>query len=172
MGGTELPIVTRLREQVQDLKRELSHEIPKALEEARAHGDLSENAEYEAAKERQSYLRARISQLEGRIRELSLYTISSLPQGVAGYGSTVEVEDLNSGEKRTFKLVFPEEADAGAGSISITSPLGRALLNRAPGDEVVAQTPGGKRQLRILSLVTFAEAEEGEGGGDGGPTRR
>ncbi len=167
MGSAELPIVNRLREQVQDLKRELNREIPKALEEARAHGDLSENAEYDAAKDRQGYLRARISHLESRIMELSLYSISSLPDGVAAYGSTVEVEDLDSGETRRFRLVFPEEADAAAGKISLNSPLGRALLNKREGDEIEVKTPAGKRSYQIVSLTTYNdEAKEAGGSGE------
>ena len=154
----ELPIVQKLKKELQDLQHELNHRLPKELEEARAHGDLSENAEWEAAKARQEFVRARIGQMKGRIRELSLYTISSIPEGVAGYGSRVTVEDVDEGERSVYRLVFPEEVNVNAGEISIVSPLGRALVNRAVGDEVEVVTPKGKRYYQIVELVTLHES--------------
>lgn len=151
----DLPIVQRLKRELQELQYELSHKLPKELEEARAHGDLSENAEYEAAKARQEIVRARINQIGGRIRELSLYTMASIPQGVVAYGSRVTLEDLDEGEETVYRLVFPEEADAANGRISLGSPLGRALLNRSVGDEVEVHTPKGKRRYAIMELVTI-----------------
>jgi len=153
----DLPIVQRLKKELADLQHELSHDLPKELEEARAHGDLSENAEYEAAKARQELVQVRISQIGGRIRELSLYTMASIPQGVAAYGSRVTVEDLEEGEEIVYHLVFPEEADVAQGRISLGSPLGRALLNRSDGDEIEVQTPKGKRRYQIIDLVTIHE---------------
>ena len=153
----DLPVVQRLKKELADLQHELSHALPKALEEARAHGDLSENAEYEAAKARQELVQIRISQIGGRIRELSLYTMASIPQGVAAYGSRVTVEDLEEGEEIVYHLVFPEEADVAQGRISLGSPLGRALLNRSEGDEIEVQTPKGKRRYQIVDLVTIHE---------------
>jgi transcription elongation factor GreA len=155
----DLPIVKRLKKELGDLKHELSHKLPKELEEARAHGDLSENAEWEAAKARQEIVNARIAQIEGRIRELSLYTMASIPEGVAAYGSRVTVEDTDEGERSVYRLVFPEEVDAAAGEISMSSPLGRALMNRTVGDEVEVITPKGKRHYEIVDLVTLHEAE-------------
>ena len=156
----DLPIVQRLKKELQDLQYELSHKLPKELEEARAHGDLSENAEYEAAKARQELVQVRISQIGGRIRELSLYTMSSIPEGVAAYGSRVTVEDLEEGEEIVYQLVFPEETDVAAGRISLGSPLGRALLNRSVGDEIEVQAPKGKRHYQITDLVTIHQMGE------------
>jgi transcription elongation factor GreA len=151
----ELPIIQRLKKELADLQHELSHKLPRELEEARAHGDLSENAEYEAAKARQEIVQARISQIGGRIRELSMYTVASIPEGVAAYGSHVTVEDLEEGEEIIYKLVFPEEAEVSQGKISLGSPLGRALLNRSVGDEIEVQTPKGKRRYQIVDLMTI-----------------
>lgn len=139
------------------MQHELSHKLPRELEEARAHGDLSENAEYEAAKARQEIVQARISQIGGRIRELSLYTFASIPEGVVAYGSRVTVEDLEEGEEIIYSLVFPEEAEVSQGKISLGSPLGRALLNRTVGDEIEVQTPKGKRRYQIVDLTTIHE---------------
>jgi len=151
----ELPVVQKLKKELGDLQHELSHKLPKELEEARAHGDLSENAEYEAAKNRQEFVRARIAQLQGRIRELSMYNVQSIPHGVVAYGSRVTVEDLEEGEPQVYEIVFPEEVNAAAGQISLSSPIGRALLNKAVGDEVEVQTPRGKRSYQITELVTL-----------------
>jgi transcription elongation factor GreA len=155
----DLPIVQRLKKELADLQHELSHKLPKELEEARAHGDLSENAEYEAAKARQELVQVRISQIGGRIRELSMYTVASIPSGVVAYGSKVTVEDLEEGEEIVYNLVFPEEADAGAGRISLGSPLGRALLNRSVGDEIEVVTPKGKRRYAIVDLLTIHDVD-------------
>jgi transcription elongation factor GreA len=157
----DLPIVQRLKKELQDLQYELSHKLPKDLEEARAHGDLSENAEYDAAKARQEMVQIRISQIGGRIRELSLYTMASIPEGVAAYGSRVTVEDLEEGEEIVYELVFPEEADVAKGKISLGSPLGRALLNRKVGDEVEVVAPKGKHHYQIADLVTIHERDPG-----------
>ena len=153
----ELPVVTRLKKELQDLLHELNVKLPKELQEAAAHGDLSENAEYEAAKSRQEFVRARIAQMQGRIRELSMYTLASIPHDVVAYGSRVTVQDNDEGETIEYRIVFPEEADAATGAISISSPIGRALLNRGVGDEVEVQTPGGKRNYSIMRLTTFHE---------------
>jgi transcription elongation factor GreA len=154
----ELPVIVRLKKELADLKYELTVKLPKELEVARAHGDLSENAEYEAARARQDYVRSRIGQLEGRVRELSLYNISSIPRAVVAYGSRVTVED-DAGEAVTYDIVFPEEVDAARGQISLSSPLGRALLNKAVGDEVEVQTPGGKRAYQIVELLTLHDLQ-------------
>jgi transcription elongation factor GreA len=151
----ELPVMQRLKKELADLQYELSHKLPKDLEEARAHGDLSENAEYEAAKNRQEFVRARIGQMQGRIRELSLYNTQSIPHGVVAYGSRVTVEDLDEGQSLVYEIVFPEEVNPAAGQISLGSPIGRALLNRAVGDEVEVQTPRGKRNYQITELLTL-----------------
>jgi transcription elongation factor GreA len=153
----ELPIVARLKKELAALKYELTFELPKQLEEARAHGDLSENAEWEAAKHRQDFVRSRIGQIEGRIRELSMYNVASIPRGVVAYGSRVTVEDVNQGDTVSYEIVFPEEVDASKGQISLSSPLGRALVSKAVGDEVEVHSPGGKRSLQIVALETYHE---------------
>lgn len=157
----ELPVVQKLKKELQDLQYELKHKLPKELEEARAHGDLSENAEWEAAKARQDIVQSRIAHISGRIRELSLYTLSSIPEGVVAYGSRVTLEDLDEGEETTYRIVFPEEADVANGKISISSPLGRALVNRKIDDEVEVVTPKGKRHYAIVDLVTIHEERDG-----------
>lgn len=151
----ELPIVQKLKKELADLMYELTHKVPKDLHEAASHGDLSENAEYDAAKQRQEYLRARIGQLQGRIRELSLYNLQSIPDGVVSYGSRVTVADLDDGEPQVYEIVFPEEANPATGQISLSSPIGRALMNKNVGDEVEVQTPRGKRTYQISDLVTL-----------------
>ena len=151
----ELPVIQRLKKELADLHYELSHKLPKDLEEARAHGDLSENAEYEAAKHRQEFVRARIAQIQGRVRELSLYNTQSIPHGVVAYGSRVTLEDLDEGHSLVYEMVFPEEVNAAAGQISLGSPIGRALLNKAVGDEIEVQTPRGKRNYQITDLLTL-----------------
>ena len=151
----ELPVVQRLKKELAEYQHELNHRLPKELEEARAHGDLSENAEWDAAKARQELVKARIRQIQERIRELAMYTMSSIPEGVAGYGSRVTVEDVDEGERSIYRLVFPEEVNVNAGEISLSSPLGRALVNRVVGDEVEVMTPKGKRIYQIVELVTL-----------------
>ena len=153
----DLPILTKLKREIADLQRELSVELPKELAAAAAHGDLSENAEYEAAKHRQDYVRSRIGQLSGRVRKLSMYTVASIPEGVVAYGSRVVVEDVDEGQVVTYEIVFPEEVDPGRGQISLSSPLGQALMNKRVGDEAVVQTPKGRRTYQVVELVTFHE---------------
>ena len=155
----ELPVLARLKKELAELKHELTSKLPKELAAAAAHGDLSENAEYEAAKNRQDYVRSRIGQLEGRVRELSMYNVSSIPHDVVAYGSRVTVEDGDSGESTVYTIVFPEEVDAAKGQISLSSPIGRALLNKVVGDEVEVLTPGGKRTYEIVELVTLHELQ-------------
>lgn len=155
--NVELPIIQRLKKEIADLQHELTHKIPKDLQEAAAHGDLSENAEYDAAKHRQEFVRARIAQLQGRIRDLSLYNLQSIPRGVVAYGSKVTVEDLEEGESTEYHIVFPEEVNPSTGHISLSSPIGRALMSKTVGDEVEVQTPQGKRTYQITDLETIHE---------------
>jgi transcription elongation factor GreA len=156
----ELPVLARLKKELAELKHELTFKIPKELQTAAAHGDLSENAEYDAAKHRQDFVRSRIVQLEGRMRELSMYTVASIPHGVVAYGSRVTIEDIEVGEAVAYDIVFPEEADVAKGQISLSSPIGRGLLNKTVGDEVVVQTPSGKRTYQIIELVTLHERND------------
>jgi len=157
----ELPVLTRLKKEIAELKYEFTVRLPKELQAAAGHGDLSENAEYEAAKARQDYVRSRIAQLEGRVRELSMYNVSSIPHDVVAYGSRVSVED-DAGEAVVYEIVFPEEVDAARGQISLSSPIGRALLNKTVGDEVEVQTPSGKRTYQIVELLTMHDRQNGE----------
>ena len=158
----ELPVLAKLKKELADLKYELTFQLPKELAAAAAHGDLSENAEYEAAKHRQDFVRSRIAQIEGRIRELSMYTVASIPQGVVGYGSRVKLVDADGDDDAVvdYQIVFPEEVDAARGQISLSSPIGRALMSKTVGDEVEVQTPSGRRTYQIVELVTFHERDD------------
>ena len=158
----ELPVLAKLKKELADLKYELTFQLPKELAAAAAHGDLSENAEYEAAKHRQDFVRSRIAQIEGRIRELSMYTVASIPQGVVGYGSRVKLVDADGDDDAAvdYQIVFPEEVDAARGQISLSSPIGRALMSKTVGDEVEVQTPSGRRTYQIVELVTFHERDD------------
>jgi transcription elongation factor GreA len=155
----QFPIVERLKQERATLNRELQVDLPKQIETARAHGDLRENAEYHAAKERQGMLAARIGQIDARLAELAMFTPASIPKDKAGYGSRLSVEDVQSGEHIVYHLVFPEEADPQKGKVSLNSPIGKAFLNRKPGDEVVVTTPGGRRTFEILELETIHKAQ-------------
>ena len=159
----ELPIVKRLKQELEALSHELNVRIPKDLQEAAAHGDLSENAEYEAARARQDFVRLRIAQLEERLRQLSLYNLSSIPHEVVAYGSRVKLEDIEAGEILEYQIVFPEEVDPAVGQISLHSPIGQALLRKAVGDEVEVITPQGKRCYQIIDLMTLHDLAEGSG---------
>ncbi|MEW6296234.1 MAG: transcription elongation factor GreA [Thermodesulfobacteriota bacterium] len=159
----ELPIVKRLKQELEELYHELNVRIPKDLQEAAAHGDLSENAEYEAARARQDFVRARIAQLEARLRQLSLYNLSSIPHAVVAYGSRVKVEDIDAGEIVEYQIVFPEEVNPAAGHISLHSPIGQALLHKAVGDEVEVVTPRGKRYYQIVELLTLHDLAKNGG---------
>ena len=145
----------KLQDEIAALEYELHVELPKEILTARAHGDLSENAEYHAAKDRQGVVNARLGQLKKRLAEISLVDFSKIPKGKVGLGSTVVVLDVARDEEITYSLVTSEEADAANGKISTTSPIGRALLNKEVGDEVKVQSPGGVKQLEILKLTTI-----------------
>lgn len=137
------------------MEYELTVELPKALRTAAALGDLSENAEYKSARERQDYVRARVRQLQQQLAKLSSIDISALPHDRASYGSTLVLRDLDRGEEVTYRLVTPEESDSEKGLISTSSPIGRSLLNKEEGDEVKVQTPSGVRNFEIVTLTTI-----------------
>jgi transcription elongation factor GreA len=120
---------------------------------------LRENAEYEAAKDRQGLVSARFGHLASRMRELSHYTVDSIPHDSVAYGSRVTVTNLDDGENHVFDIVFPEEVDASAGMISLSSPLGRALLNKKVGDEVSVTTPKSTDTYEILEIQTLHERQ-------------
>jgi transcription elongation factor GreA len=150
-------IKQKLQREIDALEHELSVELPKEIAVARAHGDLSENAEYKFAKERQGYVNAKIGQLKKRMGDLGMLNLSNIPKDRSGYGSRLVVIDTQRKVELEYKLVSSEEADVEKGLISTTSPIGRALLNRQVGDEVQVATPNGKKEFEIVRLVTIHE---------------
>jgi len=147
-----------LKLEIDALENELRVELPREIQKARLHGDLSENAEYHAAKERQGMVNARLGQLRARLRELSMVDLTRLPRDRVGLGSTVLVMDNTKDEEMTYKLVTSEEADVAKGLISTSSPIGKALVNKKVGDTVIVQIPGGAREMEILRLSTIHDA--------------
>jgi transcription elongation factor GreA len=164
----ELPVVKRLRKEMDNLKRELTVDLPKELERARAHGDLSENAEWAMAKQRQEFLRARLTNLEARIAELAAINLDSIPRDTVGLGSRVELEDLDEGGIMAFEIVVPEEVDGTHNRISLSSPLGRALIGKGEDDDIEVQTPKGKRSYGIRKLTTIHALLAQENGSEKG----
>jgi transcription elongation factor GreA len=150
----------KLQEEIAALETELRIELPKEILKARAHGDLSENAEYHAAKERQGLVNARLGQLQQRLRELSMVDMTRIPRDRVGLGSRVTVLDTKKEEEIKYKLVTSEEADVAKGRISTTSPIGRGLLGKRVGDTVRIQIPGGAKELEILDLTTIHDVTE------------
>ena len=150
-----LDIKKKLQEEIAALEYELRNELPREILKARAHGDLSENAEYHAAKERQGFVNARLGQLQKRAGELAMIDFTKIPHDRIGLGSRVVVLDLTKDEKFTYLLVTSEEADAPTGKISTGSPIGRSLLGKEVGDTVKLQVPGGARELEILEFQTI-----------------
>src|SRR3954452_13341817 len=151
-------IKKKLQDEITTLEYELHVELPKEILKARAHGDLSENAEYHAAKERQGFVNARLNQLKKRMAEMSMVDFSKIPHDRVGLGSKVVVLDVKKDEEITYYLVTSEEADAPNGRISTSSPIGRGLLGKETGDVVKVQIPGGMKELEILKLTTIHEA--------------
>jgi transcription elongation factor GreA len=153
-----IDIKKKLQEEIAALEYELRNELPKEILKARAHGDLSENAEYHAAKDRQGFVNARLNQLKKRLAEVSMVDFSRIPHDKVGLGSTVVVLDVKRDEEVTYNLVTSEEADAANGKISTTSPIGRALLGKEVGDTAKVQSPGGVKELEILKLTTIHDS--------------
>jgi len=153
-------IKKKLQEEITTLEYELRNELPREILKARAHGDLSENAEYHAAKDRQGFVNARLNQLKKRLAEMSMVDFSKIPRDKVGLGSKVTVLDVKRDEEMAYNLVTSEEADAANGKISTTSPIGRALLGKEVGDVVRVQSPGGLKELEILKFTTIHEAAE------------
>jgi transcription elongation factor GreA len=147
-------LLKRFEDEIAELERELKHHLPKEIQRARELGDLRENAEYQAAKERQSFLQARIGMLKKRVAEIQLMNVDRIPRDRVGLGSTVELRERN-GETTVYELVMPEDADVERGWISTASPIGRALLGKEEGDEVTVRTPGGERHFVIVKLTTI-----------------
>jgi transcription elongation factor GreA len=155
-------IKKKLQDEITALEHELSHELPKELKKAVAMGDLSENAEYHMAKQRQEYVRARLGQLKKRMSDLSLINMNNIPRDRAALGSKVKVYDSTKDEEIEYKLVTSEESDVGKGLISTSSPIGRSLMGKKVGESATVVTPTGKRELEILSLTTIHDEAEAQ----------
>jgi len=150
----------KLQDEIAALEYELRNELPREILKARAHGDLSENAEYHAAKERQGFVNAKLNHLKQRLADLSMVDFSKIPHDRVGLGSRVVLLDVKKDEQIKYNLVTSEEADAANGKISTTSPIGRGLLNKEVGDVIKVQIPGGMREFEILELTTIHEITE------------
>jgi transcription elongation factor GreA len=155
-------IMKRLVEEIKVLERELTTELPAEIKRAVALGDLSENAEYHMAKQRQVFVNARLGQLKKRMGELAMVNLTNIPRDKVGFGATIVVFDSSKDEEITYKLVTSEESDVTIGLISTTSPIGRALLGKKLGDVATVVTPNGKRELEILKLTTIHDVVEKE----------
>ena len=151
-------VIKRLQGEMSLLETELRVELPREILKARAHGDLSENAEYHAAKERQAFVSARLGQLHARLRDISMIDMSKIPHDRVGLGSTVVVLDIDKDEKIRYKLVTSEDVDVASGLISTSSPIGRGLLGKNIGDTVRIQIPGGVREMEIIELITIHQS--------------
>ncbi|MGH9402555.1 MAG: GreA/GreB family elongation factor [Terriglobia bacterium] len=150
-----IPIKKKLEEEIQALDHELNHELPGELKRARALGDLSENAEYSMAKERQVYVAARLGQLRQRLADLSLINMNNIPKDRIAFGTRVVLYDVDRDAEVAYKLVTTEEADFSQGLISTTSPIGRGLMGKKLGDTVKITTPNGAREFEVRSMVTI-----------------
>jgi len=148
-------LIKRFEDEIATYEHELNHELPKEIQRARELGDLRENAEYHAAKERQTFVQTRVSMLRQRVAELQLMNLDRIPHGKAGFGSKITVSE--NGKTSIYELVMPEDANPESGLISLASPLGRAFANKEEGDEVVVSTPSGEREFAIISLTTIHE---------------
>ena len=146
-------LIKRFEDEIAVLERELTHELPKEIQRARELGDLRENAEYAAAKERQRFVEARVSMLRKRVSEIHLINLDRIPTDRAGFGSKLTI--IENGRELSYELVMPEDADPAKGLVSVASPIGRALVGKEAGDEVKAPTPAGVRVFEIIKLVTI-----------------
>jgi transcription elongation factor GreA len=155
-----LDIKKKLQDEITALEYELRNELPREILKARLHGDLSENAEYHAAKERQGLVNARLGHLQKRLADFSMIDMSKIPHDRVGLGSQVVVLDVKTELEITYHLVTSEEADAAQGKISTASPIGKSLLGKVVGDTVRMQAPGGTKELEILKLQTIHELEK------------
>ena len=155
-----LDLIKSLQVEIEKLEHELRSELPKEILKARAHGDLKENAEFHAAKERQRFVDSRLSQLKQRLSDLSMVDMSKIPHDRVGLGSRVLVLDVKKDEEVRYKLVASEESDVAAGLISTSSPIGKAMLGKKVGDEIAVTIPGGIRNFEILELKTIHDTSE------------
>jgi len=150
----------RLEKELKALEKEYRQELPKEIQRAKAMGDLRENAEYQAALERQHFVQARMGQVQAQLRTLAMIDLDNLPRDRAGLGSTVTVYDSQADKQFAYELVIPEEADFSKGLVSATSPIGKALIGRKVGDEVTIRIPAGTRMLEIVLIKTLHDKEE------------
>jgi transcription elongation factor GreA len=146
-------LIKRFEDEIVQLDRELTQQLPKEIQRAREHGDLRENAEYAAAKERQRFVEARISMLRHRVSQIQMINLERIPRDRAGFGSKLRLRE--NGREFACELVMPEDADPDRGLVSVASPIGRSLVGKEVGDEVSAPTPGGVRTFEIVSLTTI-----------------
>ena len=151
-------ILKRFNDEIAALERELKVDLPKEIQRAREYGDLRENAEYKAAKERQGIVDSRISMLKKRVSEIQLMNLDRIPHDKAAFGSTVHLRDRD-GTVLVYQLVMPEDADAEKGMISTASPIGRAILNKEAGDDIKVTTPNGTKNFELIKLITIHDAE-------------
>lgn len=153
----------KLSEEAEELLHELNVELPKEIEEAVDHGDLSENSEYEAARDRQQFVQARLDYISRRLSELSELDLDTIPEDRVGFGSKVRVRDQDDGSEETYTLAMGDFIDFEAGEISMDSPIGKSLLGSQEGDEVTAVTPGGELHYEVLEVTTMHEMMDGGG---------
>jgi transcription elongation factor GreA len=151
-------ILKRLQDEIGLLERELHSDLPKEIRRARELGDLRENAEYHAAKERQSFVHARIAMLKRRVAAVQMINLDRIPRDRAGLGSTVHLREEGAGDV-VYQLVMPEDADVEKGLISVSSPIGKAIVNKEEGDAVIVQTPSGRRAFEVTRLVTIHDMD-------------
>lgn len=154
---SKVPMTVRgaelLREELQKLKSEARPEVIQAIAEARAHGDLKENAEYHAAKEQQGFIEGRIKEIEGKLSHIQIIDVTEVDaRGKVIFGSTVELYDVQAETETTYRIVGEDEADIGAGLISYTSPIARALIGKNEGDEISFSAPGGDKEYEIIQV--------------------
>jgi transcription elongation factor GreA len=152
-------IIKKFEDEIHQLEKELKTELPQEIKRARELGDLRENAEYHAAKERQRLVEVRLSLLKKRVSDIHLMNLDKVPRDRVGFGSTVHLKDTQ-GSTTIYQLVMPEDADVEHGLISTASPIGRALLNKEEGDEVTVSTPNGSRKFEVIKLVTIHDDGE------------
>jgi transcription elongation factor GreA len=152
--------IGRLQRELKGLEKEYRVDLPKEIQRALQMGDLRENSEYRSALDRQQYVKARIGQLQKQLKELSLVDLNTLPKDRVALGSTVSLIDAQSGKASTYELVIPDQADFSKGLVSVTSPIGKALVGHRVGDEVTIKTPGGTREYEIVRLATVHDRED------------
>jgi transcription elongation factor GreA len=151
----------RLEKELKALEKEYRQELPKEIQRALQMGDLRENAEYQSALERQHFVKSRITQLQEQLKNLSMIDLSSLPKDRVGLGSSVTVYDAEADKTMTYELVIPDESDFAKGLVSVTSPIGKALIGHREGDEVMVRIPAGTRLFEVVKVVTLHDKENG-----------